>query len=92
MEAKKPIQSKSLWFNILSIVAIAGAGLLADDNFREMIGSNAIYLIIVVNIVNMLIRGYTDKPISLDKAKTQKPLNPLEEALKKDAEEINQGA
>ena len=67
MATKKPIESKSLWFNGLTILSLVGASLLGDASFREYIGSSAIYLIIGVNVVNMTIRMYTTKPIEVKK-------------------------
>ncbi len=86
MASKKPIQSKSLWFNTLSIMAMVGGALLADQQFREIIGTNAIYVIIAVNIINMIIRSYTIKPISMDPDPSP-DLNPVDEALRKESEE-----
>ena len=93
METKKPIQSKSLWFNVLTIVAMVGASLLADDNFRDLVGSNAMFLIIVVNVINMWIRFNTVSPISTkpttevsDKTGSD-AINKLDEAIKKEDEE-----
>ena len=85
MATKTPLQSKSIWFNGLSIVSLVGASLLADESFRELIGGFAIYLIIGVNVVNMVIRSYTVKPLVIKKAKIK--LNPLEQALIDEAEE-----
>ena len=69
MATKKPVESKSLWFNVLSIISIASASLLADESFREIIGGYAVYLIIFVNVVNMIIRMYTVKPLEMRKEK-----------------------
>ena len=85
MATKRPIESKSIWFNGLSIVSLVGASLLADDSFRELVGNSAIYLIIGVNVINMVIRGYTTKPLS--RKKEPEILDPLEEAFRRDAEE-----
>ena len=91
MPTKKPIESKSLWFNVLTIISLVGASLLADESFREIVGGYAIYFIIAVNIINMVIRVYTVKPLEIHKHKPPPILDPLEEALRKDAEELEEG-
>ena len=88
MATKTALESKSIWFNGLSIISLAIGSLLADDNFRELIGGFAIYLILAVNVINMIIRGYTQKPLVLKKEKVK--LNPLEQALKDDADEMDE--
>ena len=85
MAVKTAIESKSIWFNGLSIISLVGASLLADESFRELVGGFAIYLIIGINVVNMIIRTYTIKPLVLKKPKEK--LNPLEQALQDDAED-----
>ncbi len=83
MESKKPVQSKVLWFNILTIVSMTLGSLLANDDFRELIGSNYIALIIAVNLINVILRFYTDKPIEAKENKpktTNTPLDKIDEA------------
>lgn len=86
METKKPVQSKSIWFNTLSIIALVGGALLADESFRELVGAYSVYLIIAVNVINMIIRGYTDKPLARETKPKDKKLNPLEQALADESE------
>ena len=85
---KKPIESKTLWFNILTIVAMVGGSLLADESFRDLIGTNAIFVIVGINIVNMWLRANTTKPLSNIKVTKDKKLNPLEQALKDEDDKI----
>ncbi len=88
MVTKKPIGSKSIWFNTLSILSMILGSLLADESFRDLIGKHAIYIIIGLNIVNMVIRNYTIKPLEFGKDNNEKKLNPIDQALKNDDDEI----
>lgn len=84
---KAPVQSKTLWVNLLSILSLVLTSLLADENFRDLIGSYGMFWIIGSNVVNMILRGYTSKPLELKKPKQK--LDPLEQALKDDDDEIH---
>lgn len=81
MAVKKAIASKNIWFNVLSIAAMSLTALLADDAFRELVGTNATYLIISVNVINMVIRFYTVKPLEVAGA-TAPAAKPIIEADK----------
>ena len=83
---KAPIKSKTLWFNILTIVAMVGASLLADDGFRDIIGNHAIFLIVGVNAVNVWLRTQTIRPLGNPEVEK---LNPLEQALKDDNDALD---
>ena len=83
---KQPIKSKTLWFNILTMVAMAGGALLADAGFRDMVGNNAIFLIVGINMVNVWLRTQTTVPLGNPEVEK---LNPLEQALKDDNDSIN---
>lgn len=89
MATKKPIQSKNLWFNTLTIISMVGATLLADDNFRELIGGSELLIVVGVAVINMVIRMYTTKPISREepvKPDSEKsPLDIIDDELKKDS-------
>ncbi len=82
MSSKSIAESKSIWFNVLSIMSVMGASLLADENFRELIDGYAMYLIIGMNVVNIGLRKYTTKPIHVKKPLPK--LNPIEQALRDD--------
>ena len=84
MATKSIFQSKNIWFNVLSICAIALAELQASTELKEVLGANAFWLMIAGATVNMLIRFYTDKPIAVIKPKSD--LNPVDEALREEAE------
>lgn len=60
-EAKSPLKSKTLWFNILSIVAIV----LADDHFKSIIGDNTMILFMLQSVVNIGLRFVTTKPVKI---------------------------
>ncbi len=87
--AKRPITSKTLWFNILTIVAMVGASLLADETFREIVGSHAIFLIVAINVVNVWLRTQTTKPLGNPEVVEDKKLNPVDQALKDDDDALN---
>lgn len=61
--AKSPIKSKTLWFNILSIAAI----ILADEHFKEIIGNHAAILFVLQSIVNIGLRFVTTKPVKIQR-------------------------
>ena len=63
MKYKKPLDSKTLWFNILTIIAIVMAELQASEELKRHLGDNAYWLVITAAIINMIIRFYTSKPI-----------------------------
>ena len=84
MESKRIIQSKNIWFNVLSIMAIVVAELSASSEIKELLGTNAFMLMIAGAIINMLIRFYTVKPITIGEPPPK--LNPADEALRKEAE------
>ena len=63
---KKYRESRTLWFNVLTMVSIAGASLLTEPEFREYIGHHATLLIIAVNIANVGLRMITDTGLSSD--------------------------
>ena len=64
--AKSPVKSKTLWFNILSIVAIV----LADEHFKNIIGDNTIILFMLQSAVNIGLRFVTKEPVSIKGEKT----------------------
>ena len=87
MKTKKPIQSRVLWFNVLSVVAIVLTEMLAKPELREMFGGYVGIIMIAGAIVNSMLRLDTSKPIS-----TKPPeLNPVDNALKQDDLEISDG-
>lgn len=89
MATKRIVESKNLWFNGLSVLALVIADLMANDAVREALGGKIFLLMIAGSVVNMVIRFYTVKPIKISKPKKQ--LTPLEDALKKDHDAIYEG-
>ena len=93
METKKRIHSKVYRFNVSSIITLALAALFADPKFLDAIGAKGyIYLMIAGAVINAILREFTGK--KLEPILKQKPppiLDPLEEALRKDAEELEEG-
>ncbi len=93
MNTKRAIQSKTIWFNVLSVVAISLAALMGSKEFMELIGGYGSILIILSNVVNVVLRLKTTEPIKLErpmqkKAKSHQKLNPLDEAIKLDDQDL----
>ena len=79
MADKTLIESKSVWFNGLSILALVVTDMMANDAIREMIGAKIFYLMITGSIINMIIRFYTVKPVVIKRSKPPSRLDVLEE-------------
>lgn len=75
---KKPIQSRSIWFYSLSLIATVGTALLADENFKSLLGDNIGYVTGLMAVVGIGLRIVTSRPIGYDDN------NAVEEALKQD--------
>ena len=70
---KRAVESRSLWFYTLSIVATVGTALLADQNFKDLIGDNVGYVTGLMALVGIGLRLITTRPIgkeNLDVLKT----------------------
>jgi len=65
MASKSIFESKSIWFNVLSIVAMSITALLVDPTFKEEYGGSTLMLVVAVNVINMILRFYTVKPLSV---------------------------
>lgn len=79
-------KSDTLWFNALVIVSSIGTGLLADETFRVMVGDNIGWIGTVLGIIGVILRLTTTKPIEITKDNPQ-GLNPVDNALRKEAED-----
>ena len=88
MEVKKPIQSKSYWYYIFVVVGSIVTAILADNNFKELIGSYAVFLVILDKGISFYLRSITTKKIEWRKPREK--LNPLDEALRQDSLEIKE--
>jgi hypothetical protein len=64
MPSKPWWQSKTLWFNILSIVGVALAAVLQSAGDLHIPASWIAVLTVVVAVVNMVLRLVTSQPIS----------------------------
>ncbi len=80
MNSKKPIQSRTLWFNILSVLAIALTEILASPELREMLGGYTGILMVAGAVVNAMLRLDTSKAIKM-KPKPKPKLNPVDQAI-----------
>jgi len=85
MGSKSPVKSRTLWFNVLSIGAIAVAELQASVELKEALGANALWLMIAGAVVNMVIRFYTVEPI-IKQTNPPPDMNAIDKALREEAE------
>lgn len=76
---KHPIQSKVLWFNTLSIIALVIADISSNNEFRSFIGNYYYVLMVGGALVNAVLRFYTYVPVST-KPNKQNPLEKIDEA------------
>ena len=79
MNSKKPIQSRMLWFNILSVLAVALTEILATPELREVLGGYVGVLMIAGAVINAMLRMDTSKAIEV-----HPKLNPVDEALRQE--------
>lgn len=86
MATKSVIESKSIWFNGLSIAGLVLTELLASPSFRDEYGGNLIYIMILGALANVLIRFNTTKPLN-PLRKRKRKLNPVDQALLDEANE-----
>jgi len=82
MATKKPTQSKSLWYILLSALAVVITALMADEAFKEILGSYVVVLYVLDKLIQAYLRIITEKPISVGQQKR----NAVEEALAKEDE------
>jgi len=61
--SKKPIQSRTLWFNVLSIVAVVVAEVLSNAEFKELLGGYTGTIMILGAVINAMLRLDTSKAI-----------------------------
>lgn len=85
METKNIIFSKTLWFNVLSIIGVVLTDVLASPEFRAEYGGEVIWIMIAGALANVLLRFGTKEPIVI--RPQPKPLNPVDQALADEAEE-----
>ena len=60
---KRAVQSKSIWFYTLSLVATVGTALMADDNFKQLMGDNMGWVTGIMAVVGIGLRLVTTRPI-----------------------------
>ena len=60
---KKAVESRSIWFYALSIVTTVGTALLADENFKSLLGDNIGYITGLMALVGLWLRFTTSKAI-----------------------------
>ena len=65
--SKKPINSKVLWFNILSVVAIVVTALMGSEEFKQVAGDNAYMLVVANATINGVLRQFTTEPLTTSK-------------------------
>ena len=78
-----------LTFGAVAVLAVI-TELSASPEFKEALGGYATVIIFGMSVLGMWLRKYTTKPLEpMFKKESKKPLNPLDEAFKKDAEEYD---
>ena len=60
---KRAVQSKSIWFYSLSLIATVGTALMADDNFKQLMGDNMGWVTGIMAVVGIGLRLVTTRPI-----------------------------
>ena len=92
MATKKRVHSKVYKFNVSSVFALALTALFADPKFLDAIGAKGyIAMMIIGALINAGLREFTeDKLTPIVKEKQPRILDPLEEAFRKDAEELEE--
>ena len=70
---KKATQSKSIWFYTLSLIATVGTALIADENFKNLMGDNIGYVTGFMAIVGIGLRLVTSQPIGKENLKVLEP-------------------
>ncbi len=89
---KKPIQSRTLWFNVLSIVAIVVTEVLSNTELKELLGGYTGTIMILGAVINAMLRLDTSKAISSEPV-SDKNIHPqstdsiIADELKKDDNE-----
>ena len=53
---KRAVQSRSLWFYTLTLITTVGTALLADENFKDLIGNNVGYVTGAMAVVGIWLR------------------------------------
>ena len=66
--SKKPIQSRTLWFNVLSIVAVIVTEVLSNTELKELLGGYTGTIMILGAVINAMLRLDTSKAISSEPA------------------------
>ena len=90
METIKARKSETLWYTLLSAIGMVTATLLVDEQFKETAGAFGIIIVILLDkyITARLRFGTTTAIDPIFKPKINKPLSPLDEAFRRDAEEL----
>ena len=84
--SKRAIESRSYWYYLAVVVGAVIAAIMADDSFKELIGSYFVLFIIADKMISAYLRTITEKKIEFGKPK----LNPLEAALRQDDIDIKE--
>ena len=66
---KRAVESKSIWFYTLSIIVTVGTALLADENFKDLLGDNIGYVTGLMAVVGIGLRLVTTRPIGKENLK-----------------------
>lgn len=80
MATKKLSQSKSIWYHVISALAVLTTALLADESIKqELTGTMLVGLYIVDKYISSYLRTISDKKIEMPKVlKKKKPKSNLD--------------
>ena len=70
---KRAIASKSIWFYSLSLISTVGVALMADENFKQLMGENMGWVTGAMAVVGLWLRLVTTRPIGKENLKVLEP-------------------
>ncbi len=82
VETKLPLESKNYWYFFFVVIGAIVTAILADENFKALIGSYFVFFVIADKMISAYLRTITSKKIVWKKPSTK--LNPMDEALRQD--------
>ena len=86
------VQNSETMLTFLALAVLAGiTELTASPEFKDSLGTYATLIIFGMSMLGMWLRKYTTKPLEpIFKRKEPPPLSPLDEAFRKDAQEMEE--
>ena len=84
MEAKNVLESKSIWYAVVSSLGVLVTFLMADESISTMIGGTGLMILYVIDKgIQMYLRAVTKQPIIV-KIKPENNLDILDEPSQSD--------